>query len=317
MPAPIALFVYNRPRHTRLTVEALAGNELASDSDLFIFSDAARNEQAAAAVAETRAYVATIRGFRSVQVIRRESNFGLAASITDGVGMLCREFGRAIVMEDDLQSSPHFLRFMNAGLDLYCDDDSVMHVSGSAYPVREFGLNSTYFLRVPLCWGWATWSRAWQHFRKDVDVMQRFDAAMIREFNFDGTHDYWGQLEANRDGRMNTWFVFWYASVFLRQGLALFPRKPMVRNIGMDGTGVHCSATSDFDVQVSEEPIQPVRMPLEVSAPAYRSHRNYFRSLQPSLRERGLRKARNALRRIWAGRSGRPAGAERGRDGRR
>jgi hypothetical protein len=312
--APIALFVYNRPLHTRLTVEALARNERASESDLFIFSDAARNEQAAAAVEETRAYVATVRGFRSVQVIKRESNFGLAASITDGVGRLCREFGRAIIMEDDLESSPHFLNFMNASLDLYCDDDRVMHVSGSAYPIRDFGADNTYFLRVPLCWGWATWSRAWQHFRKDVEIMQRFDPAMIREFNFGGAHDYWGQLEANRDGRMNTWFVFWYANVFLRQGLALFPRRPMVRNIGMDGTGVHCSATSDFDVQVSEEPIQPVSMPLEVSAPAYRSHRNYFRSLQPSLRERGLRKAKRALRRILAGGT---AGTEGVQDGRR
>jgi len=44
--APIVLFVYNRPDHTRQTVEALQKNELAKESELFIYSDAAKNETA-------------------------------------------------------------------------------------------------------------------------------------------------------------------------------------------------------------------------------------------------------------------------------
>jgi GT2 family glycosyltransferase len=297
--APVALFVYNRPWHVKRTVEALKDNELASKSDLFIFSDAAKNPDAAASVLKTRAFIKTIRGFKSVNIVEREENIGLAASIIGGVTQLCDQFGSVIVMEDDLITSRHFLRFMNDSLDLYRDDDRVMHISGSTYPVRDCCRDSSYFLRLPLCWGWGTWTRAWKHFEKKISVMDRFDRDMIAIFNFDGTYDYWSQLEMNRSGRMSTWFIFWYATVFLRNGLVLFPKRSLVKNIGMDGTGVHCGATTDFDVEVSQEPIQLTRIPLELSESAYRYHKKYFKSLLPSLGARGVRKAKNIIKRVW------------------
>ena len=37
--APVVLFVYTRPWHTRQTIESLLKNEIARDTELFIFSD--------------------------------------------------------------------------------------------------------------------------------------------------------------------------------------------------------------------------------------------------------------------------------------
>src|SRR5260370_26882560 len=111
--APIALFVYNRPEHTRRTVESLGANTLAPQSDLFVFSDAAKKESAAGAVEAVRKFTRTIDGFKSVTIIERERNFGLGASVIAGATQLCEEFGRLIAVEDDLLTSPDFLGFMN------------------------------------------------------------------------------------------------------------------------------------------------------------------------------------------------------------
>ena len=127
--APIALFVYNRPRHTRSTLQALRANALASQSDLFVFSDAARKPEAAAGVEEVRQLLRSIDGFKSVAVVERTSNLGLAASITEGLNELCGRYGRAIVLEDDLATSPHFLDYMNAALERYEPEDRVMQIS--------------------------------------------------------------------------------------------------------------------------------------------------------------------------------------------
>ena len=67
--APIVLFVYNRPWHTWLTVEALKCNDLAKDSELFIYSDAPKNDDAEKNVNEIRDYIKTIDGFKSVQLL--------------------------------------------------------------------------------------------------------------------------------------------------------------------------------------------------------------------------------------------------------
>jgi len=179
--APIALFVYNRPSHTRQTVEALQRCDLAEESDLIIYSDAPKSVEQTEAVNEVRQYIHQIDGFKTVYIVRRETNLGLAQSIIDGVSSLCEKYGRVIVLEDDLVTSPYFLQFMNDALEIYKDENQVMHISGGTYPIGSMK-EETFFLRAPFCWGWATWDRAWRHFRKNNDVMSKFNRRMRRDF---------------------------------------------------------------------------------------------------------------------------------------
>lgn len=287
--APIALFVYKRLWHTRQTVDALRKNDLAVESCLFIFSDGPRKDFDRAAVAEVREYIKTVSGFKKVIIIERENNQGLAQSIISGVTQLTDEYGRVIVLEDDLVTSPFFLRYMNDALELYRNVDRVLHVSGSTYPVGDFCSDDSYLLRVPLCWGWGTWKRAWNLFEKNIEIMNNFDKRMIARFDFDGTHPFWLQLELNRSGRIDTWFVFWYARVFLSDALALFPRQSLVKNIGYDGTGVHCGKSKDYDVELSAVPIRVLPVPLKESQEAVNRHKQYFRSIRPKLPMRAMR----------------------------
>lgn len=295
--APIALFVYNRPLHTRKTVEALARNECAADSVLYIFSDHAKSAEAASAVNEVRSYIRGISGFKEVVIVEQTENFGLAKSIISGVSNLCAKYGRVIVLEDDLETSPYFLKFMNEALDFYENTPEVMHISGCRYPVEDFGTEDTFFLHVPLCWGWATWQRAWLTFEKDISVMQRFDRKMIKHFNFDNTYSYWQQLVLNRSGKINTWFVFWYANLFLRGGLALFPARSLVNNIGMDDSGTHCGKTDVYDVIQSTTAIKLTRIVLTESKIGYEKHTHYFSSLKVNLVVRIIRKLRAIIKR--------------------
>src|SRR6185312_14967143 len=151
--APIALFVYNRPDHTRLTIESLRRNLLAGESDLIVFSDAPKNPDVAASVAQVRDYVRTVDGFKSTQIVERPVNFGLAKSIADGIAQICNEHGRVIVLEDDMETSPYFLTFMNDGLDRYAEVAAVAAVTGFHLPT-DIVLPETFFQCDAECWGW-------------------------------------------------------------------------------------------------------------------------------------------------------------------
>lgn len=244
--SPIALFVYNRPKHTQLTVEALQKNNLANESELYIFSDAAKSNDQDKAVSEVRDYIHSISGFKAIKIIQQKENKGLAQSIIDGVTELCNRYGRVIVLEDDLLTSPYFLKYMNDALNHYEHVDKVMHVAAYMFPIDAKGLPDTFLLRLGSCWGWATWSSAWQYFEKSPEKLIRdYSDQDIRRFNLDGSYDFWSQVEQNNDGVLNTWAVFWYASIFNRKGLSLHPSISMVKNIGTDGTGIN-SGTSDI-----------------------------------------------------------------------
>lgn len=262
--APIALFVYNRPEHTRQTLLALAENYGAQDSDLFIFSDAPTDAASAIGVGQVRQLLREIEGFASVTIVEREQNFGLARSIIDGVGSLCERFGRVIVLEDDLQTSPHFLRFMNEALEVWQQDERVQSVCGYMYPVPMLPSIQTFFLPAPHSWGWATWLNRWSEFREDGGVLlqELTSKGLLQAFDATGPHSYVKMLRDQIGGRNNSWFIRWYASGFLQQRYSLYPARSLVRNIGIDGTGVHCAdwMIDPFDVDLVDAPITVKRV---------------------------------------------------------
>ena len=224
MPAPVVLFVYNRPRHAAATLAALAANAPAARTPLIIYADGARGEVDVPLVSQTRALFKDVTGFASLTVHERENNHGLADSVAGGVTEVMREYGRAIVLEDDIVTSPHFLEYMNAALERYAPEERVMHIAAHL-PALNGGLPESFFLRQSSCWGWASWEQAWRHFhRRREEFIRAFSPKDIRRFNLDGACDYWRQLVANENGALETWTVYWYACVFSRDGLCLHPR---------------------------------------------------------------------------------------------
>lgn len=246
--APIALFVYNRPEHTKQTVEALLRNTLAVQSELFIFSDAAKTPEAISRVEQVRAYVRSVDGFKSVQVIEREKNHGLANSIIDGVTNLCDDYGRVIVLEDDLLVAPTFLNYMNEALAKYQDNEKVMQISGYMFPLPIQADSDAFFLPFTTSWGWATWKRAWEKFDPEAKAFEslKVDAQKRRAFDLDNSYPYFKMLERQKKGLADSWAIRWNLSVFVENGLVLFPKVTLVNNNGFDGTGVHCGKVSDF-----------------------------------------------------------------------
>lgn len=289
MHAPVALFAYNRPRHLERVLEALRRNPEAADSDLIIFSDAAQNPAASAAVEEARRIARSAAGFRTLRVVERQENFGLARSIISGVSELTGSFGRAVVLEDDLLPSPNFLRYVNDALLEYQDDARVVSVHAYVYPVKE-PLPETFFLRGADCWGWATWARGWQVFEPDGRrLLEEIKARRLGdEFDLDGSYPYVRMLEDQIEGRNDSWAVRWHAAAFLRGLLTLYPGRSQVQNIGADGSGSNVASTGAFHHEQWGGAVRVGGIPVDESRAARSAFARHLRSAGPSWPRRVL-----------------------------
>jgi hypothetical protein len=288
--APIALFVYNRPEHTRRTLTYLQKNVLADESRLFIFSDGAKTAADRDKVEEVRALVKDITGFKSVKLIARKENMGLANSIISGVSQLVNEFGKVIVFEDDLLSSPYTLQYFNESLVKYEHEDAVMHIGAYMFGLHDKTLPETFFYRIATSWGWATWARAWKNFEPDIDqLIGQFDKQKIHQFSIEGSMNFWKQMQEFKTGKNNSWAIRWYASIFLNGGLSLNPSRSLVHNIGHDGTGVHSNIEHMYQVNIAQKPVKKYPKEVKEDHQAHQAIKRFLKNRKGTLLQRGVR----------------------------
>jgi len=298
MQTPIVLFVFNRPDHTRLTVESLQKNIGANSYPLYIYSDGPRHDDDVPLVEEVRRYARSIGGFHSVEVIERLDNLGLANSVIQGVTDAISKYSRVIVLEDDMLTSKYFLDYMSTALDFYADDERVSSIHGYSFQADFSEIDeAVFFLRGADCWGWATWDRAWQFMDSDGSRLYRqlVDRGLSRKFDYDGSYPYMRMLARQARGEVDSWAIRWCASIFLRGGLTLWPKYSLVRNIGLDGSGTNCHSIDDFDVETLDEPLSVRGVPVRHNNAAYDAMVSFFRAQQGNIFTRIMRFIRRRI----------------------
>ncbi len=271
MPAPIVVFAYNRPDHLQRTLTALGQNTLADQSDVFIYCDGAKTPQQQSAVDATRAVADAAEGFANVTVVKRDVNWGLAKNIVDGVTKIVQDYGRIIVVEDDILTSPHFLTYMNDALSLYDGNPKVACISGWCFAHDVPNPPETFLLKGADCLGWGTWTEKWEIYNHNAiylldEITKR---GLLREFNVNNCYDYALMLQDAAAGRVSSWAIRWYASAFLADMYCLYPKHNLTENIGFDNTGTHCVNAENLEGTRVDQPINVKPIPVECSPVMY------------------------------------------------
>jgi hypothetical protein len=249
--SPIILFVYNRPDHTRKTVEALRKNELAKDSLLYVFSDGPKREEDFLKVKEIRKYLRTIKSFRKIELFESKENKGLANSVISGVTKIINKHGRVIVLEDDLITSPNFLVYMNKLLDKYEKEKKIYSITGYNFPGKIMKIPKDYEFDVyfnprAASWSWATWKDRWEKADWEIKDFENFKKSkkLQKKFNLGG-EDMSEMLISQMEGKLDSWAIRWCYHHFKNNAFCVYPVKSYINNIGHDGSGVHCGKSEN------------------------------------------------------------------------
>lgn len=243
--APIAIFTFKRLNYLKILINSLKSNALSKHSVVFIFSDGWKCDSEKEDVLNVRKYIAKISGFKKVFIILRPNNFGLSKNIIDGISYVLKKNKKIIILEDDLELSNKFLKYINTALDIYKYDKKVASIHGWSFPINfKKDTPDYFFIRGADCWGWGTWKRAWKKFNPDGnDLLKKIKNQNYEKlFNFNNSFNYTKMLEDQVKGRNNSWAIRWHASMFLENMFTLYPKTSLVKNNGTK-SGTH----SNFD----------------------------------------------------------------------
>ena len=282
--APIVLFVYNRPWHTRQTLEALTRNDLADKSELFIYSDGPKSnarQEDISKIDEVRKIINERKWCKEIHIIKSDTNKRLADSIINGVTEVVNLYGKIIVLEDDLITSNYFLDYMNKALELYETNEKVASINGFFVPVTG-KLPETFFLKFADCWGWATWERGWIDFEGNAAKLLKEikERNLSYQFDLKGAYNFTQMLSDQAEGKIDSWAIRWYASTFLKNKLSLCPKHSLVKHIGNDGSGTNVGKTDFLYFELNEDPVIVEKIPIVESRHALVELTRYFKPTQ-------------------------------------
>jgi len=279
--APVAIFCHNRPEHLKNLLRSLEANALAPSTLLYIFADGPRTDHDAPLVRQALSVARGAARFQEVFIFQRETNWGLARNIIDGVGQVMREHGRAIVLEDDLELAPGFLDFMNLALRTYRDHPRVFSISGYKGPARlpDWHQEPIFLFKRVNSWGWASWQDRWESVDWQVPDFDRFirDDQEIESFNLGG-QDCAAMLLDQRLGRNDSWAIRFNYACHRRQMFNVYPSQSLVLNRGADGSGRHVGKTRRYETALAQAP-PPTSLPQdpEYSCELAHAYRQLFR----------------------------------------
>jgi len=282
--APIAFFTYNRPDKTLKALTALENNILSNKSELIIFSDGPKKNKKdrikVLSVSRVLKKFLLRNKFKKVRAIYRKKNFGLYNNFTKGITLVCKLYGKIIVVEDDNLVSKYFLNYINEGLNIYKNEEKVCSIN-AWFVSEKNNLDNTFFLKGGDTWGWGTWKRAWDHFDTNTDYLLKElkRRNLIKKFNLNNSFDYYKMLKKRNLNLNQSHTIIWKASTFLKDMLSLYPSRPMVQNIGFDGSGTHSKLTDEIHQtdNIYNKKILLKKIEIKESSKALKFLENYYK----------------------------------------
>ncbi len=253
--APVIIFTYNRLDTLKLVIEKLQKNILVEETELFIFSDYPKKEKDLESVNKVKNFLHSVNGFKSITIIERKENYGLAKNIIEGVTEIINNYEKVIVLEDDLITSKNFLCYMNQALEFYKEDKRIFAISGYTGNLPALrNLNDEGYLSYrPCSWGWATWKKEWDNNDWDVKDFDSFikDRKAVKKFNRGGI-DMTRMLRHCIEGKNHSWAIRWSYTMYKLNKYCFYPKVSKIQNVGFGEDATNCTSIDIYQTNLDK-----------------------------------------------------------------
>ena len=263
---PVVLFVFKRPSTTKILLDLIVSSGI---DKMYIFADGPKNEQEKVTTDIVRKIIVDFsKDNPEIRIQKKffEVNQGLKQTITDGLNHVFQKESAAIILEDDCLPSEDFFRFTTTMLTKYASKPQIMSVAGTS--IGSFSDNSYDFSRYQLCWGWATWARAWDLYDPKMRELgsANWGSTISRVTRYPHMRKYWDMmLNIVQSGWLKTWDYQWTYSVFVYNGLAVIPGCNLVSNIGFDKSATNTKVKSSLSNMAQSNLQWPLIHPKSIS----------------------------------------------------
>lgn len=230
MNTPIIIFIYKRPDQVNLLMNEISK---VKPKEIFIFSDGPANDSEKENIQKAREFTENLNWDVIVHRNYLDQNIGLSRSILNGLDHVFKIREKAIILEEDCIPNLSFFKFCETMLEYYKYEKNVMQISGTNFIEKELELENIdyYFSKFSLPnWGWATWSRAWNHFNHEFNTWNY--SSIKTPFNNKPPAIWESVFRSLSMGNRDSWDIQWMLDIWKNDGYVIIPNKNLISNIG-------------------------------------------------------------------------------------
>jgi len=250
---PVIIPTLCRFEHFKRCVESLACNTHADKTELVIGLDYPPSEKYRDGYEKIKEFIPDIKGFGKVTFFCHKTNLGAVKNWKYCENYCFEHYDAFIGTEDDNEFSPCFLDFMNKALEKYAFDDKIESIGGWVPEImysEEYGCYEDY---SSTAWGVGRWKHKEERYKNKlignefviesllntrvvIEMLRECPKRLNNDLNMLKKGEDWGDVKRG----------------VLMQVFRLSQLRPcisLVRNIGNDGSGLHCKVEEKYAKQ--------------------------------------------------------------------
>jgi hypothetical protein len=258
---PVALFIFNRPDLTKLTIAQLSKSK---PPLLYVFADGPRNKDEEVLCNSAIEIVKSLSWECEVHIKEESSNKGMVHQIKNGLDYVFSKHEAVLFMQDDQLLSPSSYNFVKELITKYKDDERIGHINLSNFnPSFTKKYSSSYFFSSHIkVWGFATWRRMWRSYSIEMPEWSQIDQNGLLRKYCSRRNERLGikkmfDLHCNNNAPW-TWDYQWVFNCWNRNTLAITPTRNLCIDIGFErDDSSHNTGKNPFN-----NPIETIDFPL-------------------------------------------------------
>jgi hypothetical protein len=240
---PVLFIIFNRPDRTQLVFNEIKKQK---PKKLFVHSDGARldNLEDFQKCQDSRNIIdQQIDWECDLHKLYRTENLGCGKGPAEAITWFFNNVEEGIIIEDDCIPHQDFFKYCEELLEKYRNDERIMVIGATTYR-DDYPCKYSYtFTIYATMAAWATWRRVWKHYDYKLSFLKRAELNQrLREYLFSKFEvRKWMTLYdwIVRDGFSDYWDWQMQFLMFYKEGVAVRPRKNMIRNIGIGIDATH------------------------------------------------------------------------------
>ena len=237
MNTAVLFLVFNRPDTTREVFESI---RRAKPLRLYIVADGPRDGRLddLENCKKVREIISSIDWVCEVKTLFRSKNLGCKYGVSSAITWFFEQEEEGVILEDDVVPSGDFFKFCEYGLQKYRYNTRIMQIAGTSFLGGGEISDEYLYTRIISIWGWATWRRAWNLYKVEMDdwPSDKFRHYIKNSFDKGMANYLIAVFDIHVKNKIDTWDTQWSYACIANNGLSVVPVANLVSNIGIVGT---------------------------------------------------------------------------------